>query len=164
MFRTQVAWCQGALKRCVYCIVLFVTVWGATVSAGHMSRENKHSRLVFCIFYSIPFYFIQYMCLSTMQFLLPSLPRHIHFEPQPTCLCLCGCSGVQRKVPQVQIQSHHICAVPVIAFFSLIVPLLNAEKIDIHWSIAKRSKYCPPQKVACLQKKCRTVHCLHETK
>lgn len=76
--------------------------------------------------------------------------------------CVCGCRVVQRNVPQVHIQSHHTCTVPLLLF--PIVPVLNAEKIDIHWSIAKRSKYCPPQKVACPRKKCWTSHCLHGTK
>lgn len=48
--------------------------------------------------------------------------------------------------------------------FSHVVPVFNAEKIDIHWSIAKQSKYCPPRKIVCPQKKCWTSHCLRETK
>lgn len=75
-------WCQSALKRCAYCTVLFVTLWSAIESMQHISRESKHSRQVFRIFYSIPFYFIQYVCLSTMQFFPPSFHRHTDYEPR----------------------------------------------------------------------------------
>lgn len=46
------------------------------------------------------------------------------------CYRVCGCRVGQRNVLQVHIQSHHTCTVPLLLF--PIVPVLNAEKIDIH--------------------------------
>lgn len=55
------------------------------------TEKKKHSRQVFLIFYSIPFYFIQYVCLSTMQFLPHSFHRHTSYEPRLLCVWLsCG--------------------------------------------------------------------------
>lgn len=54
-------------------------------------RERKNTPGRFLIFYFIPFYFIQYVCLSTMQFLPHSLHCHTNHEPLLLCVCLSVC-------------------------------------------------------------------------
>ncbi len=61
-------------------------------ACGMWPERKKPSRRRFLIFYSIPFYFNQYVCLSTMQFLPHSIHRHTNYEP-PRLLCVwlsCG--------------------------------------------------------------------------
>lgn len=124
----------------------------------HVNRGKK--RLQACVpyilFYTVLFHPVGYVCLSTMQFLLRSFHHHTNHKRQ----CVCGLVS-QCNVLQAHIQSHHTGTVPLLLCFP-IVPVFKAEQIDIHWSIAKQSKICPPQKVACRRKKCCTS--LHETK
>lgn len=119
-----------------------------------INQENIHGRRAFCMFNPI-FYFIQYVCLLTMQFFLlifflPSFICHIHTRSisHDYCRSVCGCWVVQRNVPRVHVQPRHTCADPLLLFFAPppAGPVFNAEKIDIHWSIAKWSKYSPHQK------------------
>lgn len=120
-------WCQKALKRCTYCTMLFETLWGATDSMLHTSRENKHSRQVFRIFYSVPFYFIQYVCLSTKQFFF-CLPPFTATQTMSHGSYTCGCMCRSAQCPAgMRLVTPNLCS-SLIASFSLIVPLLNAEK------------------------------------
>lgn len=92
-----------------------------------------------------------------MQFLPHSLHCHTNHEPLLLCVCLSVCvwvcvCGFSCGSAQCPVGAHPFTPYlysSLIAFFPPIVLVLNAEKIDIHWSIAKRSKYCPPQKAAC---------------
>lgn len=74
---------------------------------------------------------------------------HTRSISHDSCRSVCGCWVVQHNVPRVHVQPRHTCADPLLLFFAPPLPQVLCsmqEKIDIHWSIAKWSKYCPHQK------------------
>lgn len=158
---TQVG--KNTYKGCAYCTVLCLSDFSKCNwqhAACEQKRKNTPGR---CSLYFILYRFIS---SSTCAYRQCSFCLTPFTATQATShgYCVCGCRVAQRNVPQVHIQSHHTCSLQFSYCFFPLVPVLNAEKIDIQWSIAKRSKYCPPQKVTCPCKTCWTSHCLHEMK
>lgn len=102
----------------------------------HPVSENmqrvKHLRQVFLIFYSIPFYFIQYVCLSNnavfASLLFTTTQTMSHVD---SVIVWLSRGSAQCPARYIHIQSHHTCSsVPLLLF--AVDPVLNAEKIDIH--------------------------------
>lgn len=126
-------------------IAVFVTVqlWECSIWAERINTPGR------CSLYFILYHFISSSTCAYRQcsFCLPPFTATQTTSHGMYVWLLCG--SVQCPA------STHTCAVPYC--FLNMVPMLNAEKIDIHWSIAKQSKYCPPQR-------CSTSPCLQETK
>lgn len=129
------------------------TLWSAT--------ERKHSRqgVPYILFYTVLFHPVCVLIDNAVFASLLSPPHKLRATATVCVVVVAWISAMSRRFT-----SSHTIPVQFPYCFFPIVPVLNAEKIDIHWSIAKRSKYCPPQKVLCPHKKCWTSHCFHETK
>lgn len=118
LLRCYLQFCEVQLKAC--------SIWA------------ERTRRLFCIFYSIPFYFFQYVCLSTMQFLPSSLHRHTDYKPQLLYVWL-SCGSVKCPAGTHPV-TPYLCS-SLIAFFpphsSLVkcrknrYPLINSKVVKI---------------------------------
>lgn len=123
------------------------------------TQTKKHSRQVFLIFYSIPFYFNQYVCLSNNAvFFLPlSIHSHTDFGATATvCVCVCVVvTWIGAMSPAGNTSSHTIRVQFPLLLFPPIVPVFKCRKNRYPLINSKAVKILSsPKKSHVLVKKC----------
>lgn len=121
---------------------------------------------MFLIFYSIPFYFIQYVCLSNNAvFFFASLHSQPHrLRSHGYCVCVVV-TWIGAMSPAGNTSSHTIRVQFPLLLFSPIVPVFKCRKNRYPLINSKAVKILSsPKRSRVLVKKCWTSHCLHGTK
>ena len=122
------------------------------------TQTKKHSRQVFLIFYSIPFYFNQYVCLSNnaVFFCLSPFTATQTSEPQLLCVCVCVVvTWIGAMSPAGNTSSHTIRVQFPLLLFPPIVPVFKCRKNRYPLINSKAVKILSsPKKSHVLVKKC----------